>query len=323
MKKSKKYQFPPLLGMGLMLYTAGKQIKEKKMDESLGGHLSVLSFRDLIFLQIDLTSLYYGLTTQYKIPQPLKELKSIIWDMMEFRKNDGKAFEIYNKGVQLQRFKLIGEAMVLAPHNRFITKECSKIVVRTGSIQVKHNARLILKAMQDEEQYERNRFPYIQKEYFDMEKKWYKGKQLDYFDIKDDLFDQIISFVTSVSNYFEGKKVNLNKKELIKGLEEIQVIFEWISLLASMTYSFLYYGLKDEVLKSRVTKNIVGVLGFTPEYLDNIQTPNFVSPAMRKQKWVEIMGMDILSFRAMTSIKQARYMHTDGDTGNDLSLIHI
>ena len=314
MNNSNEKQFPPLLGMGVMVYTARKYIKEGKKDEKLAGFLNMISFKDLIEIQIYLVSLYYLFTEQYKVSRAIDETRLIAQDLSKFTRNDAEAFDLFNKGLEKNSTAMIEKATKLAPHVPIYWMELMKIYEKKGKFLEASNIQLKLFNLKNREKGE---FAIVQDCITSSLKDWKKGALFSYFSTEEDPMTQLISLASASSIYLKGESCQLPKKELVKGLDDAQTLFEWISALASLINHAQRIYLYDKEFEMQVTESLTVLLGFTPEALGEIQTPNFLSPFLRTQKWMEIMGMDILRFRAMKSIKEAIYVHNDGDIGND------
>jgi len=317
MNSPEKKAFPQLLGMGLVLYNAQKMVAEGKKDEQMGSYVNMLSIKDLIELQIDIVSVCHAILNHYSISEPIKETQENAEKLMGFTRNDAKAFDIFNKGLEKNSLSLINRAANLAPQYPIYWMELVDIYKKQGK-QAKVVE--IVKKLQEMEKEQRNNratFNKITNSYNSMVESWNQNKVLFQFTHDGDFITQMITFTSELGKWLKEGKCLLSTKELTTGLQDCQICLEWISLLASIAYYKIKYNFSEENLTSPLKDSIETFLGFVPEQLPPIQTPNFLSLAHRKNKWMTIMGMDVITFRFMTSIKEAKFVHIDGDLGND------
>ena len=317
MKSPEKNPFPPLLGMGLILYSAQKNVAEGKKDEQMGSYVGMLSTKDLIELQIDFVSIFHAILNHYSISKPIKETQENSEKLMRFTRNDAKAFDIFNKGLEKNSLSLVIQAANLAPHYPIYWMELANIYKQQGNQTKVIEIVKKLQEMEKEQRNNRTTFNKITNSYNSMVESWNQNKVLAQFTHDGDFITQMITFTSELSNWLKEGKRLLSTKELTTGLQDCQICLEWISLLASIAYYKIKYNFSEENLTSPLKDSIETLLGFVPEQLPSIQTPLFLSPTHRKNKWMTIMGMDVFTFQFMTSIKEAKFVHIDGDLGND------
>ena len=315
MNSPEKKAFPQLLGMGLVLYNAQKMVAKGKKDEQMGSYVGMLSIKDLIELQIDFVSIFHAILNHYSISEPIKETQDNAEKLMKFTRNDAKAFDIFNKGLEKNSLSLINQAANLAPQYPIYWMELVNIYKKQGK-----QAKVVEIVKQEMEKEQRNNlaaFNKITNSYNSMVESWNQNKFLSQFTHDGDFITQMITFTSELSKWLKEGKCLLSTKELTTGLQDCQICLEWISLLASIAYYKIKYNFSEENLTSLLKGSIETFLGFVPEQLPSIQTPLFLSPTHRKNKWMTIMGMDVITFRFMTSIKEAKFVHIDGDPRND------
>ena len=117
--------------------------------------------------------------------------------------------------------------------------------------------------------------------------------------------------------------MSLAKKEMLVILEDIQVVLEWISLLSSLSYFIMTGDLVDSKIITNVIELLETMMGFKPSELGELQIPNFLNPTFRKENWIRKYSAHVVSVREIVSIRDAEYVHGDGDLGNDDPETHL
>ena len=102
--------------MGLVLFSAKKMLVKGQIDEQLGSYVGSLSVKELIELQIDFVSIYHAILNHYNISEPMDETLKNARMLMGYTKNDAKAFETFNRGLETKSVALLSRATELAPH---------------------------------------------------------------------------------------------------------------------------------------------------------------------------------------------------------------
>lgn len=302
-KSSEKKQFPPLLGMGVVLFTAQKNIVEGKRDEQIGSYVGMLSIKELIELQIDFVSFYHMILNHYNISEPINETLENAKKLTGYAKNDAKAFDIFNRGLESKSIALISQATELAPQYQMYWMKLIDMYKQQGN-----QARVseIVKKLHEIENEYKDPLAVINKvtnSYNSMVENWKNNSVFSQFTQDRDIFAQMIELTSELSKWLKEGKCLMSTKELTSKLEDSQICFEWMSILASLAYFTVKNNISVENLTCPLKDSIETLLGFVPESLPPIQTPNFLSPARRKNKWMEILGMDAFTFRSMESIK--------------------
>ena len=237
--------------------------------------------------------------------------------LMGYAKNDAKAFDTFNRGLETKSIALISRAAELAPHQPIYWMELIEMYKQQGN---RSKVGEIVKKLQDMESELKEPLALFNKfatSYNSKVEKWKKNKLFSLFTQDRDIFTQIIELVSELSKWLKEGKSLMSTKELGSRIEDSQLCFEWMSTIVSLAYIKVKHNISEESLARPLKDSIEALLGFVPEPLPLIQTPNFLSPARRKKKWMDILGMDIFSFRSMESIKEARFVHIGGDIGND------
>lgn len=326
--QSSKDRFPPLLSIGLGLYTA-----KKKKDPKLAGFLDAMIIKEFIFLQIDFISIYYAINGQYKIERPLRETIDFTRRLIGFSRKDPEAFDMFNKALGLierkskrkKGIKLLEKIMKMSPDNPIYMMELLKIYQREGKFEkvnkIKDIATKKLDSFRDKSKLTRKlekmlkEIPSINKELSKLKAKYSIPKDAGGFDL---LKKNILEIV----NHLKGKEGSINNKILRTTIEESLNILEWFSQIATTSLFALNLNMDPKDLQE-LSEIVVSFLGWEPEPLPKIQTPNFLSPALRKKAWIRTLGFDILTLSAIDSPKDAVYMHMDGDLANDDPETHI
>jgi hypothetical protein len=313
----KKKEFPPLLTIALVLNSVLKSVSDGKRDEDLSSYVRMLSLKELIELQIDFVSIYHAVLDHYSISQVIKEIEEIAKRLMGYSRNDAEAFDIFNTGLKKQSVSLIKKAADLAPRNLMILKEILDFYIQRGRTAKFGDFFKKFQVINNELRNPQEVYDRITLSYNSIMKNWKEERLFFQFTHNEDIFTQMIMLTSDINKWLKGEKNLLSPQELILGVKDCQICFEWMSVLASLAYYKLTNDFSEEAFVSPLKDSIETVLGFVPVPLSSIQTPTFLSPAHRKKKWMDIMGTDIFTLRLMTSIKEAKFVHIDGDLGND------
>ena len=326
--------FPPLFGIALVLHTAKKVSSDiNKEASNIANFLGRFKIDEYIMLQIDYVAMYYAITDQITLHETLQEITDLSAKLMYFSIKDPIAFDIFNEALgyvsksQYEKgIKLLEKAIKLSPNNPMYMADLFKTYQQTGNInkanEIGKVAQEMLSNLRSEE-YQKIKFE---------EAKQRLSKEMDYFQnvmkkYQDIIADEkgIISLISGLTSeivsYLKGDKTKL--KDLGIVVDDCLHCFELFSVVASVVFFKLHFKLGDDQLFSMIKNTIIEILGWEPEPLPKIQTPNFLSPQLRQNAWLSTLGMDVMSFNMMDSIKEARYVHIDGDMGNDDPETHV
>ena len=156
-------------------------------------------------------------------------MKSIAKYLLNFRRNDARALDLFNTALEQNSYSKMYKAAKLAPHVQMYWVELIKRFQNKLAFRDKASSHVyLIPDKKDPLARERNDF-YQTKELFR------KKLKLEYFN-PEDLLTQIISFIVIVSDYFKGNQLDPKKKDLIKGLSDIQLVLEHVSLISELVY---------------------------------------------------------------------------------------
>ena len=335
-RERKESPFPPLFGMALVLHTAKKYDSDNSKDgQNITNLLGKFRIDEYVRLQIDYMSMYYAITGQIKLKKTIDEIIELSVKLMHFSINDPLAFDIFNKALGYvnkskygKSIVLLREAIIFSPKNPLYALELYKSYMKTQkfrrAIKIEEKIEQELKHLLSLEDAKKE-FSIIEPQ---LEKKWASYNNI--IDNYKNVFNSeqrvlpLLSLLTSeIINHLKGEENKLKVRGLNNAIDDCLHCFELLSVVASLVFFQIRFQLGDKDLKLKIKQIILGILGWEPEPLHPIQTPNFLSPRLRKKAWLTTLGMDVLSFRMMDSIQEAKYVHIDGDVGNDNPKTHV
>jgi len=325
--EEKNKEIPPLFGIALALYTTKKSYLEK--DKTLIKALDYFRINDYIMLQIDFMSLYYGITNQFKIDEPLKETIELAVRLIGITRKTPEAFDYFNKALGYisksnitKGLELIEKAIIICPDNPMYSLELYKIHQQIGNIKKASNIRKKFEKRVNQlknKEYQQEKFERLKTRFYkdisffnDLKKIYNKYGSSDKGSM-----DFLNSIISEIAKYLKGDNNKVNENNISKIIDDCLVCLELFSLIASLVYFKLQDNFGDAQTVNKIKTAIIDILGWEPEPLPSIQGPNFLSPSLRKKNWQTILGMDILSGQMMNSIQEARYVYMDGDLEND------
>lgn len=335
-KKEEESPFPPLFGMALVFHTAKKYASDKsERARELANFLGKFRIDEYIKLQIDFMSMYYLITDQAKLNKTVDEIIDLSAKLLYFSTKDPVAFDIFNEAlVYLNNSKLgkaielMKKAIELSPNNPIYMFDLFNAYQKIGNIKKANDLRAKIEQkvrnLQSKD-YAKTEFGVLQKKFKD--KLVYVNNLMEkYKNITDDKkgIITLLSILTSeIMAYLKNEETRLKDQKITSVIDDCLFCFELLSFLASVVFFKHHSGLGDETFTTQIKDCIIMILGWEPEPLPSIQTPNYLSPALRKKAWINTLGMDVLSFSMMDSIQEAKYVHIDGDLGNDNPKTHI
>lgn len=326
--------FPPLFGMALVLHTA------KKYNDSKGGYditnlLGKFRIDEYINLEIDYMSMYYAISDQIKLNETIEEIIELSAKLMHFSIKDPVAFDIFNEALGYinksnygKGIELLKKAIELSPKNPLYALDLYKAYQKIGNIKKANNIR---KKVEQELKHLQSQ-DYAQKEFMilrqQLETKWASFNSIaeKYKNIVKTEMGvlPLVSILTSeIIDHLKHEENKLKDHGLNNAIDDCLHCFEFLSVVASLVFFQLRFQTGDKDLKLKIKQSISEILGWEPELLPPIQTPNFLSPRLRKKAWLTTLGMDVLSGRMMNSIQEAKYVHMDGDLRNDNPETHV
>jgi len=335
-ERNKERELPPLFGISMAIFTSKKINLRKGEDvKSLISALNYFGVKEYITLQIDFMSMYYGITNQIKINDVLNEIIELAAKFMGFTRNDPEAFDLFNSALEYitktkiaKGLGLIEKAIELCPNNPIYAAELYKTHQQVGNIK---KARDIRKNFEDKiSQFQSKEFQ--QKEFEKINKSVeseishcndFKKNYITIVKSEKGILDFLNVTIYEIAKYLEGDSKTVNKNNLSKIIDDCLICLELISHVASLSFFKLKMNLGNAQFDNKIKTSIIDILGWEPEPLPPVQTPNFLSPSLRKENWFTTLGMDVLSFRMMNSIQEARYRHIDGNEKNDDSKTHM
>lgn len=334
--RNREKELPPLFGISMAIYTSKIYVLGKGKDvNSLISALKYFGVKDYIALQIDFMSMYYGITNQIKINETLKETIELAAKFMGFTRKDPEAFDIFNKALEYitkskiaKGLGLMEKAIELCPNNPIYAAEIYKIHQQVGNIKkaidIRKNFEDKISQFQSKE-YQQKEFDRLNKS-VDNEINHCNDLKKSYVTFtkpEKGILDFLNETISEIAKFLEGDSKTVNKNNLSKIVEDCLFCLELISHVASLSFFKLKMNLGDAQFDNKIKARIIDILGWEPEPLPHAQTPNFLSPSLRKENWFTTLGMDVLSGMMMNSIQEARYRHIDGNETNDDSKTHM
>ena len=328
--------FPPLFGIALVLHTVKKHIGDRSKDaRETSNFLGRFKFDEYVMLQIDFEAMYYTITDQITHPETIQETTELSSKLMHFSIKDPKAFDLFNealghiaKSQYGKGIELLEKAIELSPNNPMYMADLFKTYQQIGNIK---KAKEIRKSVEEKlsnlksKEYQKSEFETAKQrltnevEYFNNLLRKYQTIIMD----EKGIITLITNLTSEIVHHLKGEETKLKEVEIPNVIDDCLYCFELLSLVASLVFFKLHFKLGDAQLFNMIKKKIIEILGWEPEPLPSIQTPNFLSPRLRQKAWLSTLGMDVLSGSMMDSIKEARYVHIDGDVGNDDPETHV
>lgn len=331
-QEQRKSPFPILFDISLRFNIAKKMItQQRKKDSEIGRFLDVLTFSDFMFLQIDFVSFYYTLTGQIKFEKILQEIITNAKALIGLDLNDVEAFDIFNFGLRhaqegnyTKAIKCLQEAIELARDNPIYQMELSRIYFNIGKIKkgndLRNKAEKIIKQQNDPKFLKQKYSELINS--FNSKKEKMKGithRRKEYQNIlkdEDGLTSHLNILTKELAKYFKGEKT-FPEKILPSIIDDCLECLEWLSILGSLIFFQLEQKLGDNRLNDDLKEAIIHSLGWIPEDIPSDETPNFLSPKIRKKAWGAQLGMDIMTGAFMDSMKVAEFYRIDRNVKND------
>ena len=123
---------PRLLSVGIIAMSSRDQLIEESYKPLTSYMFELLSTNDLVRFQIDLEAFYYGVTKQYRIPEPIEEAKIIARSLARYTRDDARAAHFYNFGVKGKNLSYLEKATKIAPHVGIVWMEFAKLAEEKG-----------------------------------------------------------------------------------------------------------------------------------------------------------------------------------------------
>ena len=328
--------FPPLFGMALIFHNAKKCVADRdKRVHDIAEFLGRFKIDEYIMRQIDFMSLYYLITHQIKPYEAVNEIVDLAAKLIHFTIKDPVAFDIYNEALghlKASRFKkaieLLNKATELSPYNPMYMLDLYKTYQKVGdhkrANELQNKIQEKLRSMESKE-YAKKEFEALKLRFEDK-----KGEFSNIIEKYNELIDDkkgiipLLHILTSeIVAYSKIEEHRLKDRNITTVIDDCLYCFELMSLIASLVFFHHRAQVEDKPFTIQIKDSIIQILGWEPEPLPSIQTPNFLSPKLRKKAWFNTLGLDVLSGRMMDSISEARYVHMGGDLGNDDPNTHM
>jgi tetratricopeptide (TPR) repeat protein len=333
MEKTQEIIHSRLFNIGLRFNVANNlSLRNESTNKDMKKYLHVLTFTEYPFLEIDFSLFFYAISDQIQLNSALEDIKNTAESLSGFQARTVEIMDILEEAMKCGDRKQFPKALEILeaaveefPDIALLKKELSDLYFRLGKIKkgnLLKNEFIEMINRQTEKQYLEDLY-YDNIEKFSTERKnmedlptWvqryketFKGKY------------SIISYLSILTNelveHFQGKKVFFPISDIPSIIQDCLFFLEWLSTVATLIYFHLEYNCGNPELLENLKEEIIRILGWTPEKLPSYQTPNYLSPEVRKHTWEKQLGMDVLSGTAMKSIYQAVFQRIDQNPEND------
>jgi len=323
---------PPWIYQVGLLYNAARDacINEEERNEEILDFLRNFLFFDLFPLQIDLESIYHVVKGHYNINEPIEETRGIIKELSNFKREEMQAFDLFHLALkhdsknEIDKFiEKLNEAHELCPENPVYLMELREIWNRLGNsdkvIEIEEKMATLADRIVNGSYF---------KDFFNKSKENFQPllnnmkilmkKYSQSLDSDNSLIKLLKVLTSDIISYLNKDNRDLTKKEALEMIDNCLLILEFISNTASLALGILKGTFQENnIIKNNISSGIELILGWTPPVLPLIQTPNFLSPVKRKSAWGDLLGTDPTNLIPLEFIREAEYIHVDGNPNND------